>query len=242
MKWPRKSFAIFITTRPATASGRSATAPGTQATAPGRQSSRQRANQNDQNDDSSDDELYIPLGPGNPNYEDSDDEDIAQNLNPFDDVNNRSDTCTAFWLPRQQKQIHQFIVDADQNDQKCVICLNHTRQNENRHYLTLDNLWTLVEYTDLHILQSKEEQYVCTGIVGCIGMDNKISANAKRCMNQQGKDFYFEKKIGYRFDSRFKDSLPVMKSHKIDLFNLSILTIFGRTRILGRHRWKFSKF
>ena len=153
------------------------------------------------NDDDDESDYYIPIGPGNADYEGSDTDSDDDSNDPFSSFESNDDKCTAFWNPPAEfnKKIAQYIISDSLRHNVCIIC--GEQRPEDQHYkLSWTNLWGLLEYEDLNLMNSSSTHFVCK--VSCLNDRNQLTVFAKNALEQSDQPFRVIT-VKERFHSRF---------------------------------------
>lgn len=148
----------------------------------------------DENDEESDiEDYFIPFGQGDIDYDDSatdSDSDSSDDENdPFSSFqSNESLTCTAYWIaPTGFKgSIMQFVTSVVMD--RCVICTRE-KEEQSRLLMSMSNLWDLLEFGHLNLLNTTDTQFVCTD--DCIGENFEVSDFGRRQLEAKGRKFRF---------------------------------------------------
>jgi len=149
----------------------------------------------DNDTDGSDEEDYfIPIGQGDPDYDDSetdsDNSDDSENQNDLfaSFQSDEFQTCTAYWVPPNgfKGQLMQLVISTSMAMDRCVICARE-KIEQSRLMLTLTNLWDLVEFGGLSLLGTVDQRFVCTD--QCIGDHFKVTDYGRQKLEEKGRFF-----------------------------------------------------
>ena len=148
----------------------------------------------DENDEESDiEDYFIPFGQGDIDYDDSatdsDSESSEDENDPFSSFqSNETLTCTAYWIaPTGFKgSIMQFVTSVVMD--RCVICTSE-KEEQSRLVMSMTNLWDLLEFGHLNLLNTTNTQFVCTD--DCIGENFEVSDFGRRQLEAKGRNFRF---------------------------------------------------
>ena len=146
--------------------------------------------------DTDEEDYYIPIGQGDPDYDDSEtdsensDSDDSENQNDLFDSfqSNQFQTCTAYWVPPNgfKGQLMQLVISTSMAMDRCVIC-SREKIEPSRLMLTLTNLWDLVEFGGLSLLGTVDQRFVCTD--QCIGDHFKVTDYGRQKLEEKGRYF-----------------------------------------------------
>ena len=148
-------------------------------------------------DESDEEDYFIPIGQGDPDYDDS---ETDSDNSDSDDSENQDDlfssfqssefqTCTAYWVPPNgyKGQVMQLLISTSMSMDRCVICARE-KIEPSRLMLTWTNLWDLVEFGSLNLLGTVDQRFVCND--QCIE-DFKVTDFGKEKLQEKGKYFRF---------------------------------------------------